>query len=154
MYTYIGIHLWSSYVTLRVPSSLDGTCTRDPNMNLIIQYGLLGLVLGLGLGLGFILYCTILRPLALPYMCPQPHPSIGYIAIPEEIAVFRTIHGLLPLPRVEHCQRVLKSMSRTNCTRQIIHTFQSRRWTLNAVASSTLQWVSLCKNILSKINPW
>ena len=35
---------------------LDGTCTRDPNMNLIIQYGLLGLVLGLGLGLGFILY--------------------------------------------------------------------------------------------------
>ena len=23
--------------------SLDGTCTRDPNMNLIIQYGLLGL---------------------------------------------------------------------------------------------------------------
>ena len=33
-------------------------CTRDPNMNLIIQYGLLGLVLGLGLGLGlgFILY--------------------------------------------------------------------------------------------------
>ena len=34
----------------------DGTCTRDPNMNLIIQYGLLGLVLGLGLGLGFILY--------------------------------------------------------------------------------------------------
>ena len=34
--------------------SLDGTCTRDPNMNLIIQYGLLGLVLGLGLG--FILY--------------------------------------------------------------------------------------------------
>ena len=36
--------------------SVDGTCTRDPNMNLIIQYGLLGLVLGLGLGLGFILY--------------------------------------------------------------------------------------------------
>ena len=35
--------------------SLDGTCTRDPNMNLNIQYGLLGLVLGLGLGLGFIL---------------------------------------------------------------------------------------------------
>ena len=34
--------------------STDGTCTRDPNMNLIIQYGLLGLVLGLGLG--FILY--------------------------------------------------------------------------------------------------
>ena len=34
----------------------DGTCTRDPNMNLIIQYGLLGLVFGLGLGLGFILY--------------------------------------------------------------------------------------------------
>ena len=41
-------------------------------MNLIIQYGLLGLVLGLGLGLGFILYCSIWRPLALPYMCPQP----------------------------------------------------------------------------------
>ena len=41
-------------------------------MNLIIQYGLLGLVLGLGLGLGFILYCRIWRPLALPYMCPQP----------------------------------------------------------------------------------
>ena len=38
------------------PSTPDGTCTRDPNMNLIIQYGLLGLVLGLGLGLGFILY--------------------------------------------------------------------------------------------------
>ena len=54
--------------------SLDGTCMRDPNMNLIIQYGLLGLVLGLGLGLGlgFILYCKIWRPLALPYMCPQP----------------------------------------------------------------------------------
>ena len=51
---------------------LDGTCTRDPNMNLIIQYGLLGLVLGLGLGLGFILHCKIWRPLALPYMCPQP----------------------------------------------------------------------------------
>ena len=50
----------------------NGTCTRDPNMNLIIQYGLLGLVLGLGLGLGFILYCRIWRPLALPYMCPQP----------------------------------------------------------------------------------
>ena len=50
------------------PVSLDGTCTRDPNMNLIIQYGLLGLVLGLGL----ILYCRIWRPLALPYMCPQP----------------------------------------------------------------------------------
>ena len=32
-------------------------------MNLIIQYGLLGLVLGLGLGLGFILYCRIWRPL-------------------------------------------------------------------------------------------
>ena len=31
-------------------------------MNLIIQYGLLGLVLGLGLGLGFILYCKIWRP--------------------------------------------------------------------------------------------
>ena len=31
-------------------------------MNLIIQYGLLGLVLGLGLGLGFILYCRIWRP--------------------------------------------------------------------------------------------
>ena len=41
-------------------------------MNLIMQYGLLGLVLGLGLGLGFILYCRIWRPLALPYMCPQP----------------------------------------------------------------------------------
>ena len=41
-------------------------------MNLIIQYGLLGLVLGLGLGIGFILYCSIWRPLALPYMCPQP----------------------------------------------------------------------------------
>ena len=41
-------------------------------MNLIIQFGLLGLVLGLGLGLGFILYCRIWRPLALPYMCPQP----------------------------------------------------------------------------------
>ena len=52
--------------------NLDGTCTRDPNMNLIIQYGQLGLVLGLGLGLGFILYCRIWRPLALPYMCPQP----------------------------------------------------------------------------------
>ena len=39
-------------------------------MNLIIQYGLLELVLGLGLG--FILYCTIWRSLALPYMCPQP----------------------------------------------------------------------------------
>ena len=38
-----------------VAQNLDGTCTRDPNMNLIIQYGLLGLVLGLGLGLGFIL---------------------------------------------------------------------------------------------------
>ena len=52
----------------------NGTCTQDPNMNLIIQYGLLGLVLGLGLGLGlgFILYCRIWRPLALPYMCPQP----------------------------------------------------------------------------------
>ena len=42
--------------------TLDGTCMRDPNMNLIIQYGLLGLVLGLGLGLGFILYCRIWRP--------------------------------------------------------------------------------------------
>ena len=31
-------------------------------MNLIIQYGLLGLVLGLGLGLGFILYCRIWAP--------------------------------------------------------------------------------------------
>ena len=36
-------------------------------MNLIIQYGLLGLVLGLG----FILYCRIWRPQALPYMYPQ-----------------------------------------------------------------------------------
>ena len=53
-------------------TALDGTCTRDPNMNLIIEYGLLGLVLGLGLGLGLILYCRIWRPLALPYMCPQP----------------------------------------------------------------------------------
>ena len=44
-------------------------------MNLILQYGLLGLVLGLGLGLGFILYCKIWRPLALPYMCPQPFPA-------------------------------------------------------------------------------
>ena len=51
----------------------DGTCTRDPNMNLVIQYGLLGLVLGLGLG--FISYSRIWRPLALPYMCPQP--SLG-----------------------------------------------------------------------------
>ena len=58
-------------------NSLDGTCTRDPNMNLIIQYGLLGLVLGLGLGLGFILYCRIWRPLALPYMCPQPNPTLA-----------------------------------------------------------------------------
>ena len=48
--------------------SHNGTCTRDPNMNLIIQYGLLGLVLGLGLGLGLILYCSIWRPLALPYI--------------------------------------------------------------------------------------
>ena len=40
---------------------LDGTCTQDPNMNLIIQYGLLGLVLGLGLGLGFILYWRMAR---------------------------------------------------------------------------------------------
>ena len=39
------------------PCTHNGTCTRDPNMNLIIQYGLLGLVLGLGLGLGLILYC-------------------------------------------------------------------------------------------------
>ena len=42
------------------------------NMDLIIEYGLLGLVLGLGLGLGLILYCRIWRPLALAYMCPQP----------------------------------------------------------------------------------
>ena len=42
-------------------------------MNLIIQYGLLGLVLGLGLGLGFILYCRIWRPWHyVRYMCPQP----------------------------------------------------------------------------------
>ena len=34
-------------------------------MNLIIQYGLRGLLLGLGLGLGLILYCRIWRPLAL-----------------------------------------------------------------------------------------
>ena len=39
----------------------DGTCTRDPNMNLI-QYGLLGLVLGLGL---FRVY-FILQDLAPP----------------------------------------------------------------------------------------
>ena len=45
-------------------------------MNLIIQYGLLGLVLGLGLGLGFILYSRIWRPLALPYMCPQPKAQL------------------------------------------------------------------------------
>ena len=45
-------------------------------MNLIIQYGLLGLVLGLGLGLGFILYCKIWCPLALPYMCPQPYKGM------------------------------------------------------------------------------
>ena len=58
------------------------------------------------------------------YVTLRVHLSIGYIAIPEEIAVFRTIHGLLPLPRVDHCQSVLKSMSRTNCTRQIIHHFR------------------------------
>ena len=49
-------------------------------MNLIIQYGLLGLVLGLGLGLGFILYCRIWRPLALPYMCPQPRARVNRTA--------------------------------------------------------------------------
>ena len=67
---------------------LDGTCTRDPNMNLIIQYGLLGLVLGLGLGLGFILYCRIWRPLALPYMCPQPliRASVSTWVCPPMIA--------------------------------------------------------------------
>ena len=64
----------------------NGTCTRDPNMNLIIQYGLLGLVLGLGLGLGFILYCRIWRPLALPYMCPQPVKfSLVWLARPSQL---------------------------------------------------------------------
>ena len=71
MTSLVGIRVWPVIVGIQ-PSILDGTCTRDPNMNLIIQYGLLGLVLGLGLGLGFILYCRIWRPLALPYMCPQP----------------------------------------------------------------------------------
>ena len=42
--------------------TLDGTCTRDPNMNLIIQYGLLGLVLGLGLGLGLVFILQNLAP--------------------------------------------------------------------------------------------
>ena len=42
-----------------------------------------------------------------------------------------------------------KAWFRSNWTRQIIHTFQNRRWTLNAVASPTLRWVSLCKNISS-----
>ena len=42
-----------------------------------------------------------------------------------------------------------KAWFRSNCNRQIIHTFQNRRWTLNAVASPTLRWVSLCKNISS-----
>ena len=46
--------------------------------NILVQYGLLGLVLGLGLG--FILYCRIWRPLALPYMCPQP----GFDPTPEQ----------------------------------------------------------------------
>ena len=52
--------------SLRAKNRHNGKCTRDPKMNLIIQYGLLGLVLGsglgLGLGLGFILYCCIWRP--------------------------------------------------------------------------------------------
>ena len=55
-------------------ASHDGTCTRDPNMNLIIQYGLLGLVLGLGLGLGFILYCRNWRPW---HYRTCAHPQIG-----------------------------------------------------------------------------
>ena len=72
-YVRVGLNLYMLYTTcILSPGSLDGTCTRDPNMNLIIQYGLLGLVLGLGLGLGYILYCRIWRPPALPYMCPQP----------------------------------------------------------------------------------
>ena len=53
-------------------------------MNLIIQYGLLGLVLGLGLGLGFILYCRIWRPLALPYMCPQPKSAAAVVTLPMQ----------------------------------------------------------------------
>ena len=52
----------------------------------IIQYGLLGLVLGLGLGLGFILYCRIWRPLALPYMCPQPgEADLAIVSFPAPL---------------------------------------------------------------------
>ena len=58
---------------------LDGTCTRDPNMNLFIQYGLLGLVLVLGLGLGFILYCRIWRPWHYR-TCAHSHSKFGKTA--------------------------------------------------------------------------
>ena len=63
-------------------------------MNLIIQYGLLGLVLGLGLGLGFILYCRIWRPLALPYMCPQPPGSTLLVSRVEPTLLTRVEPGL------------------------------------------------------------
>ena len=66
--------------------SLDGTCMRDPNMNLIIQYGLLGLVLGLGLGLGFILYCRIWRPWHYRTCAHSPVQSIACQAIPAAAA--------------------------------------------------------------------
>ena len=71
--------------------SLDGTCTRDPTMNLIIQYGLLGLVLGLG----FTLYCSIWRLLALPYMWPQP--DYRYFAI-LTVRLLMTPTSLVPDP--------------------------------------------------------
>ena len=59
-------------------------------MNLIIQYGLRGLLLGLGLGLGLILYCRIWRPLALPYICPQPR-----IPRPLDPAYFSYMYSVL-----------------------------------------------------------
>ena len=83
---------WMRLGSHAVESSHNGTCTRDPNMNLIIQYGLLGLVLGLGLG--FILYCRIWRPLALPYMCPQP--KVRTKALPLRHSQWPNSHDLRP----------------------------------------------------------
>ena len=70
---------------------LDGTCTRDPNMNLIIQYGLLGLVLRLGLG--FILYCRIWHPW---HYCTCAHSHNALVCKPD-IRKPRCMHLWLPL---------------------------------------------------------
>ena len=84
-------------------------------MNLIIQYGLLGLVLGLGLGLGFILYCKIWCPLALPYMCPQPNEgsSLSYVCRPgsQPDACKNMVHSRATPPVVDKTSGVKAPLS-------------------------------------------